>query len=257
MFAWYRRWRRSRTLARQPIDEHLWHRTLASVPLARALDPARQAALKDLTTLFLADKDFYPAGDFQLEPDHAAKIAAQACIPALGLGYDALEGWYSIYVYPGQFRTRRARRDEHGLVGEDHRVLSGEAHGAGGIVLSWEDVAEDIAFDNDGSNVIIHEIAHKLDMLNGGADGYPPLHGTMRREVWSRVMQDAFDHLNGQLKAGRRPVIDRYAATNPAEFFAVLSEVFFETPSLLRQEYPDVFEQFIRFYRFDPLTRLN
>lgn len=252
MFAWFRRWRRGRILARQSLDPHLWRRTLAAVPLAAALAPARQAALRDLVTLFLDQKDFYGGDDFVVDENHAAQIAAQACIPALGLGYDALEGWYSIYLYPGQFRTRRGFRDEAGLVGEDHRVLSGEAQYSGGIVLSWDDVAEDIAYGNDGSNVVIHEVAHKFDMLNSDADGYPPLHRSMSRSVWARVMQAAFDDLNGQLDAGRQTAIDPYAATNPAEFFAVCSEVFFEAHATLRRAYPEVYEQFVRFYRFDP-----
>lgn len=252
MFDLFRRWRRKRVLDRHPLADDLWDRTVAAVPLAQGLDPARRHALRALTTLFLHQKDFYGGDGFDVSIDHAARIAAQACVPALGLGYDALEGWYSIYLYPGQFRTRREYRDDHGLVAQDHRVLAGEAQHEGGIVLSWEDVVEDIAYGNDGSNVVIHEVAHKLDMLNGEADGFPPLHRDMSRGRWRQVMQSAFDRLNGELDAGIEPVIDPYAASDPAEFFAVFSEVFFETPSVLRRHYPEVYEQFVRFYRFDP-----
>jgi len=254
MFEFIRRWRRRRILEDHPVEEGLWQRSLVAVPQAAALPPARQAALKDLVSLFLEQKDFYGADGFDLNPDRCARIAIQACIPALGLGYDALEGWYTIIVYPGQFRTGRAYRDEHGLVEDDQRVLSGEAHHQGGIVLSWDDVEEDIAYGNDGSNVVIHEIAHKMDMLNGDADGYPPLHADMDRRAWAEVMHSAFDELNARLDARRHTRIDPYAATEPAEFFAVMSEVFFETPSVLRQEYEAVYEQFVKFYRFDPST---
>ncbi len=248
MLKLFRRWRRRKTLNEQPIDDVDWQYTLTRVPLLALLDLERQAQVRAMTTWFVNEKDFYPAGGIELDSTKRLIIAAQACLPIVNLGYEWFDGWYSVYVYPGLFRTRRNTRDANGLVSEDRRTLSGEAHSHGGIVLSWDDIEDDIAHAGDGENVIIHEIAHKLDMRNGEADGYPPLHKGMRSRDWANAMQAAFDDLNTKAERGNPP-IDPYGATNPAEFFAVTSEYYFERPQRLREVYPDVHLQLHQFYR--------
>jgi len=244
----FRRWRRRRTLVEQPIGDVDWQYTLSRVPLLTQLDLERQAKVRAMATWFIDEKDFYAAGGIELNPSMRMIIAAQACLPIVNLGFDWFDGWYSIYVYPGLFRTRRNRRDANGLVSEDQRTLSGEAHSQGGIVLSWDDVEDDIAHASDGENVIIHEIAHKLDMRNGTADGYPPLHRNMQSKDWANAMQSAFDDLVEKTEQRQAP-IDSYGATNPAEFFAVTSEYYFEQAQTLQEVYPAVYQQLDRFYR--------
>ncbi|MEM9302377.1 MAG: M90 family metallopeptidase [Pseudomonadota bacterium] len=242
-------WWRERRARQNPIPRPLWNEVVATLPLADDLAPAERETLHDLATLFVHDKDFYGAGGLELDDVMIVTIAAQACLPAIHLGWEWLTGWHSIYVYPGQFRTGRAFRDEHGLETIDDRVLSGEAHHDGGLVFSWTDVIEDIAAGSDGQNVVIHEIAHKFDMRNGDADGYPPLRRGMSRQGWTQAMRTAYDAMNAELDRGRDPELDPYAATEPAEFFAVMSEYYFETPRLLGREFPAVREQLEQFYR--------
>ncbi len=248
MFRLFKRWSRRRTLQQRPINQVDWDYTLSRVPLLAELDAERQAQVRAMATWFVDEKDFYPSGGLEINEQIKLIIAAQACLPVVDIGYEWLDGWYSIYLYPGLFRTRRSTRDHNGLVSEDGRALSGEASSHGGIVLSWDDVQDDIAHAGDGENVIIHEIAHKLDMRNGPADGYPPLPRHMRRQTWAEVMQGAFDDLTAQTRKGQPP-IDAYGATNPAEFFAVCSEIYFECPQRLRSVYPQVHEQLSQFYR--------
>ena len=243
-------WRRRRILKQYPIADDIWRQALDAVPLLQALDRSEQQRLRELATVFRYDKDYYGAAELEVDALMATIIAAQSCLPVLRLGPRWLEGWHSIYVYPGAFRTNRRYHDELGLESEDDRELSGEAQHAGGMVLSWQDIVDDIEIADDGQNVIIHEMAHKLDMRNGEPDGYPPLHRGMSSHAWSAAMKSAFDDMNEQLDRGRETELDPYAATEPAEFFAVMSEYFFEAPHVLREVYPDVFEQLALFYRW-------
>jgi Mlc titration factor MtfA (ptsG expression regulator) len=121
------------------------------------------------------------------------------------------------------------------------------------VILSWADVEN--AGDADGVNVVIHEFAHKLDMLNGDANGFPPLHSGMSREAWGRAFTEAFKDLCRRVEAGEDTDIDPYAAEAPGEFFAVVSEAFFEMPDIVRETYPAVYAQLAEFYRQDPASR--
>lgn len=248
MFQWLKKRRRKKILEQHPIADGEWADTVAALPLLEQLTPAQLAELRAMTTWFVHEKDFYGGGDMEVIRPVQLLIAAQSCLPVLFIGYDWLDGWYSIYVYPGAFQTRQSWRNHMGLVEDDKRVLAGAAHQKGGMVLSWNNVTHDVADPDDGDNVIIHEIAHKIDMRNGPADGYPALHKGMSRGRWAKVMQGGFDELKKQARRGR-PRIDPYGATEPAEFFAVTSEYYFENPETLRREFPDVFAQLHQFYR--------
>jgi Mlc titration factor MtfA (ptsG expression regulator) len=165
-------------------------------------------------------------------------------VPILGLGLESYRGFRSVLVYPREFRSKWSFEDEHGIVTEEDRVLSGEAWSDGPLVLSWEDVAD----AGDGYNVVIHECAHKLDMLTGEEDGVPPLPDGVDREQWERDFAAARADLAQREAAGEETAIDPYAAESAIEGFAVFSEVYFESPALLALEYPDVFDHLQRLY---------
>jgi len=174
-------------------------------------------------------------------------IAAQACLPILELGLDWYSGFTGIVVYPGDFRVQRTEVDEHGVVHEWDDELAGEAMPGGPVVLSWDATAHDSEI-----NVVIHEFAHKLDMRNGAADGLPPLHPGMSAAAWTAAFREAYQGFCDALERGKDTWLDPYAAEHPSEFFAVLSEAFFERPAETRRRYPDVYEQLKLFYKQEP-----
>jgi Mlc titration factor MtfA (ptsG expression regulator) len=179
-------------------------------------------------------------------------IAVQACILLLHLPDDWYDDWVEVIVYPDEFVPEVEWQDEFGVVHVGREVRAGEAWLRGPVVLSWAEIGEDFA---DGMNVAIHEFAHKLDMLNGDADGFPPLHAGMDRSRWRDSFTVAYEDLCRQVDAGRPTAIDPYAAEAPGEFFAVLSEAFIERPEIVRTAYPDVYAQLAAFYRQDPYAR--
>ena len=235
-------WRRRRVLARHRIEDALWRdatRGLSFLPDSEKL--------KRLALLFLAEKQFVGAHGLEVGDAMRVSIAAQACLPILELGLDWYSGFTGIVVYPGDFRVRRTQSDEHGVVHEWDDELAGEAMPGGPVVLSWDAAANDL-----NMNVVIHEFAHKLDMLNGEADGLPPLHREMDRAAWARAFKEAYEGFCDAVDRGRETWLDPYAAEHPSEFFAVVSEAFFEHPAETRRRYPDVHEQLRLFYRQDP-----
>jgi len=166
-------------------------------------------------------------------------------------GYD---GWTSVIVYPAGFAPERTITDENGVVHQVQTDLSGEAWQRGPVVLSWNEV--ETAGVIDGHNLVIHEFAHKLDMQNGVANGFPPLHKGMQVKDWIKAFTEGFEHFQHECEIGKA-AIDCYGATSPAEFFAVLSEVFFERPAVIHQNYPAIHEQLRLYYRQDTLMRLG
>lgn len=250
-----RQWRAGRIIRRHPVDEALWRDILAITPILGDLGASEKARLKDLTALFLHEKVFLPVQELVLTPSMRVLIAAQACYPILNLDFDYYSGWRTVIVYPGQFLRPRREVDSIGVMHEWTEVLQGESWEHGPVIFSWADVEGSGL--GDGYNVIIHEMAHKLDMLNGDADGFPPLHRTMSVPSWTRSFTAAFDDLNASLDRGEQPPIDPYAAESPAEYFAVLSEYFFERPDLIQVSYPEVYQRLAEFYRQDPAARLR
>jgi hypothetical protein len=172
----------------------------------------------------------------------------------LHLDEASYRGWNEIILYPDEFLHQREEIDDAGVVHHSRDILAGESWLGGPLVLSIADVAA--SGQLDGVNVVLHEFAHKLDMLNGDANGFPPLHRGMNAAAWARDFSAAYENLCARVDAGEDTAIDPYAASDPAEFFAVLSEVFFETPTLLQVEYPAIYQQMRLFYRQHPLARL-
>ncbi len=253
MFAALRSWRRDRILRRSQLDPELWDRVWTRFGFVQRLTLEERGRLRDLVILFLHEKQISAAGGLELTDEMRLGIAIQACILILGLGLDSYAGWVEIIVYPDEFVPRHEFRNEHGLIETDDSSYSGQAWLQGPVILSWADV--EYAWVGDGANVVIHEFAHKLDMLNGDANGFPPLHSGMSREDWSKAFREAYDDLSGRVDRGQPSEIDPYAAESPAEFFAVLSEAFFETPELVKEAYAAVYQQLALFYRQDPAGR--
>jgi Mlc titration factor MtfA (ptsG expression regulator) len=251
MFRKIRNWRIRRAIARRPIAEGLWRHALERCTPARRLGASDQGTLRVLATLFLDRKSLEPVTGLHLDDADRVLLATHACVPILKLGFDWYDGWHSVIVYPDAFIPRRQQMDAAGVVHQTDSVLTGEAWGRGPVILSWADVL-DIG-QKPGHNVVIHEMAHKLDMLNGAANGFPPLHRHMDRRVWRKVFSSAWDRLQDEQRNGAALPIDPYALQSPAEFFAVTSEQFFAGPEALRQNLPDVYRQLEKFYRQHPL----
>ena len=238
------------------IPESLWTHTLAALPFCARLNDDEVARLRNLCERFLHDKEFATAGGLILSDAMSVSIAIQGCLPILNLGLDCYRDWVGIVVYPDEFVIPRQVEDEDGVVHEYDDVASGEAWDGGPLLISWHDVQ----MAGEGYNVIIHEFAHKLDMLNGDADGIPPLPRGTTRSEWETVLTAAFEDFCARVNDAEErgdddTVFDPYAAEAPGEFFAVMSEVFFETPDLLRSEYADFYTLLCRFYRQDPAAR--
>ena len=243
-------WRRAPSPA---VDAALWRQVVNRHRRLLRLSAEQQETLRQLSGRFLAEKTFSVTHDFQLSPLRAALLASVACLPVLHLGFDWLQGWRELIIYPGQFRVRRHELDEHGVAHEWDDELAGEAWEQGPVVLSWADVLSDLRRPQPGFDVVIHEIAHKIDASDGAIDGVPRLPRS-QREQWIAVMQAAFDQLNAELDGGRAAPIDDYAAESPEEFFAVCSEYHFTAPQQLSDALPAVAEQLTGFYGPSPLA---
>ncbi|EKG33745.1 zinc-dependent peptidase [Pseudomonas avellanae] len=251
-------WRRRRTLARHPVAEELWQQVRKRLPILDGLSNEQDAHLRDACVLFLNDKHLSALPGVELDDEQRLFLAAQAQLPLLSLGeLNWYQGFHEIVLYPDDFVSPQRHRDASGVEHEWDGEHSGEAWLQGPVILAWPGVLS--SGDWDGYNLVIHELAHKLDMLNGDANGLPPLHSDMRVTDWASVMQSAFDELNRQLDQDpdAQTVIDPYAAQDPGEFFAVTSEYFFSAPDLLHESYPAVYAQLQAFYRQDTLARLN
>lgn len=254
---------RERALRRHAIDDTLWRTTLAALPFFGHLDAADRLRLRELTTLFIAQKQFSTAHDLPLTDAMTVSIAVQASLPVLNLSLDLYRGWVGVIVYPGEFVIRKTVEDEDGVVHEIEQDASGEAWEGGPVVLSWEDTQ--MTDSTDAYNLVIHEFAHKIDMLTGEADGHPPLyrrwHAPLDSQGWNDVFDPAYDHFCAQVDAvpahryrrfERDSLIDPYAADHPSEFFAVCSEALFVRPAAFEARYPDLYRLLARFYRQDP-----
>lgn len=249
-------WRRRRALRKSTLDPELWQRVISRFGFLRGLTAEEMERLRQWTVLFLAQKRIYAAGGLELTGEMRISIAVQACILILNLDPDYYKGWVEVIVYPDEFVPEHEYTDADGVAHVVREPLAGEAWLAGPVILSWADVA--CGGRSEGFNVVMHEFAHKLDMRNGGdANGFPPLHPGMRREDWSQSFGEAYQDFCRRVERNRHTEIDPYAAESPGEFFAVLTEAFFEIPHAVRRNYPAVYEQLHTFYRQDPAARLG
>ncbi|WP_375741346.1 zinc-dependent peptidase [Pseudomonas boanensis] len=254
----FRNWRRQRTLARNPVEPKTWTAVRQRLPILDGLDAIDDQRLRERSVLFLHEKHLTALPGVELSREDRLLLAAQAQLPLLHLPeLDWYQGFHELILYPDDFVSPQRHRDPSGVVHEWDDERSGESWQRGPVILAWPGVQASGGWA--GYNLVIHELAHKLDMLNGEPNGLPPLHRDMRLSDWALTMQSAYDDMNAQLD--RNPdaelPIDPYAAEDPAEFFAVTSEYFFSAPDVLHEAYPAVYRQLMSFYRQDPLTRLK
>lgn len=235
------------------IDPALWQAVRRDVPWVAALDADRADRLRALSARFLHEKTITPLGALALDPRERAILAALCCLPLLEFGAEGLHGWSQLLVYPDAFRVDRSHVDAAGVMHEWEDELSGEAWEHGPLVLSWADVAEDLASPRDGCCVAVHEMVHKLDALDGVLDGTPPLPRAWQRD-WARDFQQAYDAFAERVDRGLHTRIDPYAAEAPEEFFAVCSEYHFSDPALLARELPPVAAHLRRLYGASPFA---
>jgi hypothetical protein len=237
----------------QPIAPERWRDIRAALPWAAALDTGRDARLAQLAARFLHEKTITPIGALTLDDRQRGLLAAACCLPLLEFGEEGLHGWSQVVVYPDAFRVNRSHIDAAGVLHEWEDDLIGESWESGPLILSWADVMADCEDPHAGFCVAVHEMAHKIDVLDGALDGTPPLPRPWQRG-WARDFQAAYDALAVEVDAGRETAIDGYAAEAPEEFFAVVSEYHFSDPQLLREEMPKVAAHLERFYGPSPFA---
>ena len=251
-------WRDSLVLRKHRISELTWQRVVHDIPLLQRLSRNERSRLRVISSLFLHKKVLVGVDDLELDDYKRTVIAAQACVLILNLSLDYFDGWVEVIVYPGAFIVPTMQHDSSGVVHQEQHALGGEAWSRGPVILSWEDVQPaHPQHGNHGVNVVLHEFAHKLDLLNGAANGMPPLHQKMDRQRWTEDFTHAYESLLRHIEGGHRGRIDPYAVESPAEFFAVVTEFFFERPETLHRELPAVYAQLVQYYRQDPRSRCN
>lgn len=224
------------------------------VPYVRALPADLQLQLKQHIQVFLAEKPFIGCGGLTITDEMRVTIAAQACLLLLNRPGDCYPNLRQILVYPGSFVVNRSHTDGSGVAHKGYQVLSGESWSQGQVILSWQDALEGAAVPDNGQNVVIHEFAHQLDQETGSANGAPVLARGDYYARWAQVLGAEFAQLQARAAQGQESLLNNYGATDPAEFFAVASEVFFERPHNMATEHPALFHELSRFYRLNPLS---
>jgi len=257
MFAWWLRRKRDKILERAFPDA--WKAILQkNVPYVRSLDEEEVARLQDLVQVFVSEKIFVGCGGLQIDDEIRVTIAASACILLLGIEHDLYVRVESILVYPSSVRPPQWEpnvMNPQVSVVEGRPLLLGEAHLRGPVILVWDAVEHGNRHPTMGHNVVFHEFAHKLDMLDGDLDGTPPLRSTEQYKDWGMVCGRVYKELRAKVEAGEPTLLDPYGATSEAEFFAVATEYFFERAVELERQQPDLYDVLHDFYQQDPAGR--
>jgi MtfA peptidase len=252
----FRSIRRNHILRESLLPPDTWRWLVEDHPILAGLTPGELARLRELSTLFLHEKTFEGADGLDLSDAMREVISVQACLPILCLGIELYKDWKTVVVVPDVFIEEHTAFDQAGVVHEWDEDNSGESWDTGPVVLSWKDI--EASGWGDGYNVIIHEAAHRLDLLDGEVNGRPALHPGMDPVKWSRIFSLAFEDLKRRAHRKKRQLkIDPYAMEDDAEFFAVTSEYFFEQPHVLFSEYPEVYQQLRDYFKQDPRERTS
>ena len=256
MFAWLRRRRRDAIRRRQFPAE--WRAFIEkNVPYVACLSAEDREELLGHIQVFLAEKHFEGCGGLQMTDEARVTIAAQACVLLLHRQAEYYPNLVSILVYPTTYLVPGGQSTPDGLVAEGTQARLGESWARDVVVLAWDSVLSGAADIHDGHNVVLHEFAHQLDQESGMGDGAPVLPRRSMYVAWARVLGHDFDQLVRDTAHHHRTLIDRYGATNPAEFFAVATETFFEKPRQLQSKHPELYLQLQQFYSQDPAALGN
>lgn len=250
VFSWPR-FRLKKALAR-PFTEESRSILKRNLPVYSRLPNDLREQLERNIKQFLHQKHFSGSNGLIVTDEMRVTIAAYACLLLLNRETNVYPQLKYIIIYPDAFRVERQETDEAGLISTHERGLSGESWSNGKVILSWADVVEGNRNFNDGNNVTLHEFAHQLDGEDGSVNGAPILGSTARYEQWAGILSKEFESLQAASWLGDRGLLNTYGATNPAEFFAVVTEHFFEQPEALAKKHPELFEVFRNYYQVDP-----
>jgi Mlc titration factor MtfA (ptsG expression regulator) len=232
---------------------NVWQTMLEkNVPLYCRLPEELKLQLHGLVNVFLAEKTFVGCGGQEITDEVKVTIAAQACILLLNRKPRFFPKLKTIYVYPHTYVAKGLTNDG-GIMIEGKSVRLGESWQNGPVVLAWDSITGGARNIQDGQNVVLHEFAHQLDQEDGDADGAPILENRSAYRTWATVLSEEYKNLRDKTSPRQQSVIRKYGATNPAEFFAVATEAFFEKPKQMHQRYPDLYEELKRYYHLDPL----
>ena len=246
--------RKRERIRRRPFPAE-WRAILKHrVPYVRAMPADLQLRLKQQIQVFLAEKAFIGCAGLEVTDEMRVTIAAQACLLIVNRPRGYYPGLRQILVYPGSFVVNREHTDDVGLTHHGRQVLLGESWSQGQVILSWHDSLAGATQPGDGQNVVIHEFAHQLDQETGHANGAPALSRRAHYERWSKVLGHEYSQLQTRAAQGEPSLFSDYAATDPAEFFAVISEVFFEQPQRMAAEHPALYRELAGYYSVEPLS---
>ena len=245
---------RRRRLRAQPFPKEGLGTITRNVRFFRRLSPRDQAELLAHTCVFLSEKRFEGCGGLELTDEIIVTIAAQACLLLLRRQTDYFPHLTTILVYPSTYMVEEQRHVE-GLIWEEGKSarLGETGRKLGTVVLAWDAAKSGAADPADGKNVVLHEFAHQLDYENGAEDGAPLLVTRAQQLSWQKTMRIEFASLRAADETGIPTLLDTYGATNPAEFFAVAVEAFFERPRALRARHPNLYTELQRYFRQDPV----
>jgi Mlc titration factor MtfA (ptsG expression regulator) len=258
MFDWWRRLSRAEVIA-EPFPAGFREHVLRRVPCAELLTEDELAKLETLVRIFNSEKTFEAAGGLELTEEMRVTVAARACLLVLWraeLDSPLFPDLETIIIYPSAYRAK-VKRAEGFVMVEDEQARLGESWTHGVVVLSWDAVVTGAANPSDGHDVVLHEFAHQLDGEDGAMDGTPELDDSEHYSAWSSVAGETYADLRQAVEQRRKTSIDAYAATNAAEFFAVVVEQFFEKPAALARLHPELYSELTLFFRFDPVERMR
>ncbi|MGA2605714.1 MAG: M90 family metallopeptidase [Verrucomicrobiia bacterium] len=244
--------RRRNRLRSQPFPESWLTVLQRNVPYYERLSPPEQHELRQTVQVFVAEKNFEGCGGMETTDEIKVTIAAYACILLLHRQHDYYPRLQSILVYPDAYPVPVVRSGPGNTMVEGHEIRAGESWRTGVVVISWNHVLRRPAEVGSARNVVLHEFAHQLDTEKGFADGAPILPKTSMYRAWARILGREYQALSAAADADRPTFLDKYGATDPAEFFAVVTEYFFEQPQQLKERHPELYEELKLYYQQDP-----
>jgi Mlc titration factor MtfA (ptsG expression regulator) len=247
--------RRRERARRRPFSAEWEAITAENVPYFRHLSEAERAEMRGHIQVFLDEKRFEGCGGLYITDEIRVTVAAQACLLLLGRDTDYYPSLKTILVYPHPFTVKTHHKLAGGAIEDSVEARRGESWSRGAVVLSWDEVRRGAADIHDGINLVLHEFAHQLDDESVHGDGAPALPRRSMYVAWARVLGGEYQHLIEDIASHRESVLRAYGATNPAEFFAVATEAFFEKPAALRARHTELYEQLMAFYTQDPASR--